>query len=176
VIDADALLLFTRDGTTAFYANFYGWVNVVALLLQAFVASRLLKYGGFAALLLMLPVVALMSYSVMALLPVLAIVKFMKVAENATDYSINNTARSVLWLPLSPELIYKGKPTIDALFARFGDGLSALTVMIGVNLLMLPTASFFAINVALVVIWLAVSFVVIREHRRISEESTHDRA
>ncbi|MGB5648837.1 MAG: hypothetical protein WBM59_02055, partial [Sedimenticolaceae bacterium] len=90
------LLAFVRDGTTAFYGNFYFWVNSVALLLQAFVASRLLKYGGFAAILLILPVIALTSYTVMALLPILAIVKMMKIAENATDYSLNNTSRHVL--------------------------------------------------------------------------------
>ena len=47
----------------------------------------------------MLPVIALVSYTTMALLPVLAIVKVMKVAENATDYSINNTARHVALAP-----------------------------------------------------------------------------
>jgi AAA family ATP:ADP antiporter len=170
IVDADALLQFTKDGSTAFYANFFGWVNVVALVLQAFVASRLLKYGGFSSLLLMLPVVALVSYGAMALIPVLAIVKFMKVAENATDYSINNTARSVIWLPVPSKDIYKGKPAIDTLFARAGDALSAATIMVGVNLLMLSTVSYFVINVALVVVWLGLSFVVIREHDRLAGE------
>jgi AAA family ATP:ADP antiporter len=50
VTDSLAVLEFTRDGTTIFYGNFYFWVNIVALLLQAFVASRLLKYGGFATI------------------------------------------------------------------------------------------------------------------------------
>jgi hypothetical protein len=40
--------------------------------------------AGFAAVLLLLPVISLVSYSTMALLPVLAIVRVMKVAENAT--------------------------------------------------------------------------------------------
>ena len=133
VSDTNALLVFTRDGTTAFYGNFYFWVNIVALLLQAFVASRLLKYGGFGVILLTMPVVALVSYTAMAFIPILAIVKVMKIAENSTDYSINNTARNVLWLPVSAELKYKGKPTIDSLFVRVGDGIAALTVLIGVQ-------------------------------------------
>jgi AAA family ATP:ADP antiporter len=177
ITDGAELVEFTRKGTTAFYANFFGIVNWVALGLQAFVASRLLKYGGFGILLMLLPVVALVSYTAMALVPVLAVVKMMKVAENATDYSINNTARNVLWLPVPSDLIYKGKPTIDTLFARLGDGLAAFTVMIGVNWLVLPTASFFIINVALVVIWIAVSLFVVREHRILVEsvpESPND--
>jgi AAA family ATP:ADP antiporter len=109
-----------------------------------------------------------MSYSVMAWLPVLAIVKLMKIAENSTDYSINNTARHVLWLPVSAEDKYKGKPTIDSLFARVGDGLAALTVLVGVQLLALSNSQFFAFTVALVVLWLALATVVVREHRALA--------
>ena len=162
------LLSFTRDGTTAFYGDFYFWVNIFALLLQAFVASRLLKFGGFGLILLTMPVVALISYTAMAFVPILAIVKVMKIAENATDYSINNTARNVLWLPASAEMKYKGKPTVDSLIVRIGDGIAALTVLIGVQFLALSTQSFFVLNVALVVIWIGFAFVVIHEHRRLS--------
>ena len=171
VSDANELMAFTRDGTTAFYGDFYFWVNVVALILQAFVASRLLKYGGFGVILLTMPVVALVSYTAMAFVPILAIVKAMKIAENSTDYSINNTARNVLWLPVSAEMKYKGKPTIDSLFVRLGDGIAALTVLVGVQLLSLSTRGFFVLNVALVVLWILLAFVVIREHRRLSELS-----
>jgi AAA family ATP:ADP antiporter len=163
------MLEFIRDGTTAFYGNFYFWVNIVALLLQAFVASRLLKYGGFAAILLILPVIALMSYSVMALLPVLAVVKLMKIAENATDYSLNNTSRHVLWLPVSSAMKFRGKPAIDTLYVRLGDGLAAITVLVGVHLLALATAEFFAFNVFLVLCWLVAGVLLVREHRRASE-------
>ena len=169
ITQSDALLVFTRDGTTSFYGDFYFWVNIFALLLQAFVASRLLKFGGFAVILLAMPVVALISYTAMAFVPILAIVKVMKIAENSTDYSINNTARNILWLPASAEMKYKGKPTIDSLFVRIGDGIAALTVLIGVQLLALSTQSFFILNVALVLIWIAAAFVVIREHQRLSE-------
>jgi AAA family ATP:ADP antiporter len=169
--DPEALLLFTREGTTAFYADFYAIVNWVALILQAFFASRLLKYGGFAAILLILPVVALLSYSAMALIPLLWVVKTMKVAENATDYSLNNTARNVLWLPVRSDWVYKAKPTIDTLFARGGDGLAALTVMVGVQLMAMPTVAFFVLNVGLVILLLGFSLVVVRGHRLLTQES-----
>ena len=169
VAAGEAMLVFIRDGTTAFYGNFYFWVNMVALLLQAFVASRLLKYGGFAAILLILPVIALMSYSVMALLPVLAVVKLMKIAENATDYSLNNTSRQVLWLPVSSAMKFRGKPAIDTLYVRLGDGLAAITVLVGVHLLMLSTQGFFVFNVLLVLCWLVAGVLLVKEHRRALE-------
>lgn len=172
ITDPDAVLAFRRDGTTTFYGNFYFWVNIVALLLQAFVASRLLKYGGFAAILLILPVIALASYTLMALLPVLAIVKVMKIAENATDYSLNNTSRHVLWLPVSSEMKFRGKPAIDTLYVRLGDGLAALTVLLGVHVFSLATGQFFLFNVMLVLFWLAFGIMLVREHRLTTAETT----
>lgn len=172
VTDERSLIEFIRNGTTAFYGNFYFWVNIVALLLQAFVASRLLKFGGFGAILLILPVIALTSYTVMALLPVLAVVKVMKIAENATDYSLNNTSRHVLWLPVSSAMKYRAKPAIDTLYVRLGDGLAAITVLVGVHLLALSTSGFFVFNVFLVLCWLVAGVLLVREHRRASMEDT----
>lgn len=165
----EASLNFVRDGTTIFYGNFFFWVNVIALLLQAFVASRLLKFGGFGAIFLLLPVIAFTSYTAMALVPLLPMIKAMKIAENATDYSINNTARHVLWLPMSSEITHRAKPTIDSLFVRAGDGLAALTVMVGVQILAVSLEFFLVLNVFLVGFWLALGIWIVREHRNRTE-------
>jgi AAA family ATP:ADP antiporter len=167
--DPAAIDSFTKDSTAAFYGNFFTWVNAVALILQALVASRLLKYGGFGVILLMLPVISLLSYAAMALVPVLIVIKMMKIAENSTDYSINNTARNVLWLPTTSEMKFKCKPAIDTIFVRMGDGLAAVTVWFGTNYLDLSNQGYFAFNVALVLVWLAAAAMLIREHRKLTE-------
>lgn len=160
--------MFLREATTTFYGNFFFWVNVCALILQALFASRLLKYGGFGLILLLLPVLSLISYSAMALAPFLLVVRLMKTAENATSYSINNTARQVLWLPTSAAMKYQAKPAIETFFVRFGDGLAAVTTMVGVRLFDLSTESFFLANVALVAVWLVVAVDVVYEYRRLA--------
>jgi AAA family ATP:ADP antiporter len=164
-------LEYTNTVSTLFYSNFYTWVNAAALVLQAFVASRLLRYGGVTGILLLLPVVSLVSYAAMWFVPVLAVVKLMKIAENATDYSINNTARHVLWLPVPAGVTYQGKPTIDSFVTRVGDGLAALTVLVGGHVLDLATDTFFVLNVGLVLLWLVLGVDVIRRHRRLAEEA-----
>ncbi|MGR9071940.1 MAG: NTP/NDP exchange transporter [Gammaproteobacteria bacterium] len=168
VTDEQSILEFTRNGTTAFYGNFFFWVNIIALLLQSFIASRMLKLGGFGAILMILPVIALVSYTMMALLPILAIVKMMKIAENATDYSLNNTARHVLWLPIDTTMKFQGKPAIDTLYVRVGDGLAAITVLVGVQFLALSVKQFFIFNVSLVLLWLIFGILLVREHGKAS--------
>jgi len=172
ITDAAAITQFISNGTTAFYGDFFTWVNICALVLQALVASRLLKYGGFGVIVLMMPIISLISYTAMALAPILFVIKIMKIAENSTDYSINNTARHVLWLPVSSEMKFKGKPTIDTLFVRLGDGLAAATVLIGTHVLLLSTAGYFAFNVFLVLLWIGSAVIVTREHTNLSNANS----
>jgi len=162
------IMAFTRDGTTAFYGNFFFWVNIAALVLQSIFASRLLKYGGFGLIILFLPVIALMSYSVMALVPILLVVKIMKIAENSVDYSINNTARHVVWLPADSATKFNGKPAIDTLYVRLGDGLAALTVLISVHILNITISQFIVFNITLVLLWLLSAAVLIRERKKLA--------
>jgi len=127
IVSGEAEDTFIRDQTTKFYGDLFFWVNAIALLLQSLAASRVLRYAGFAALLLCLPVVALVSYTLMALHPRLAVIRISKIAENSTDYSLNNTAKQVLWLPTAADVKYRAKAAIDTLFVRVGDGLAAAT-------------------------------------------------
>ncbi|HXK21548.1 MAG TPA: hypothetical protein VMS55_02605 [Myxococcota bacterium] len=163
---ADAIHTFLREGTTAFYGNYFFWVNLVALLAQAMLASRLLRYGGVGAVLLLLPVISLLAYGTMALLSVFYVVRLMKIAENATNYSIDNTARQVIWLPTTTEVKYRTKPAIDSLFVRLGDGMAALTIFVGYQLLSLSAQAFCLLNVVLVMCWLPAAIVIVRMHRR----------
>jgi AAA family ATP:ADP antiporter len=148
---------FIRDQTTHFYGDLFFWVNLIALLLQAFVASRLLRYGGFGAILLVLPVISLTSYVLMAMHPTLGTIRQLKIAENATDYSLNNTAKQVLWLPTTVDMKYRAKAAIDTLFVRAGDGLAALTAFVGIEVLGASLRLLFAFNACLALGCLAVA-------------------
>ncbi len=163
-----ALERYTRERTTAFYADFFLWVNLVALLVQAFVASRLLRYGGFGTLILFLPVLSAIAYSSMAIFPTLAVVKLFKVAENSSNYSINNTARHVLWLPTTAEMKYKAKAAIDTTCIRIGDGLAALTVLASTRVLATSMLGLLWFNAVLALVWTGLALALARDHAEVS--------
>jgi ATP:ADP antiporter, AAA family len=151
-----------------FYGSYQFWVNVVALALQFFVASRLVKYAGLRGALLALPLIALGGYSIVALGVTFAVVRWVKTAENATDYSIMNTARGLLWLPTSREEKYKGKQAVDTFFVRAGDLLQAALVYAGTHWLLLSIRGFAFANVLLTIVWLLVAFAILRENRALA--------
>jgi AAA family ATP:ADP antiporter len=166
-VDAALALEQSRVATTAFYGDFYFWTNLAALAVQLLVTSRLLKRGGLAAIIFVLPLIALLASAVAALAPVLAILKWVKIAEQATDYSLNQTARQVLWLPASAEMKVESKPTVDSLFVRLGDGMAALTVLASSHVAGHATELLIAVNLVLVVLWLVTAMIVVREHGRL---------
>ncbi len=114
-----------------FYATYFTYVNVLGLVLQLFVVSRVVKYLGVPIGVMIMPVLSLTAYSIIAFMPILRAVLAAKVAENSTDYSINNTIRNMLFLPCTREQKYSAKQAIDSFFVRMGDVLSAGLVFVG---------------------------------------------
>jgi len=158
-----------------FMARFNANVNLLGLLVQLFLVSRVFKYIGVRGALFILPVIAFFSYGSMAFLPVLAVVQVAKTLENATDYSIQNTTRQALFLLTSREAKYKAKQAIDAFFHRAGDLLQLVVVLIG-SALMFGTQHFAMVNLVLIAIWILLAFGIAAEHRKLSATDSVDRA
>jgi hypothetical protein len=172
-VAADAVEAGTAGGLTvgeyigAFYSNFFAIVNALGLFIQLFLVSRIIKYVGIQVSLVVLPLIALGGYALLALYPLLSFVRWAKTAENATDYSLQNTVRNVIFLPCTREQKYKAKQAIDSFFWRAGDMFSAAVVFIGTSYLAMQASQFAILNIGLVVVWLLLAVVIGREYKRL---------
>jgi len=99
--------------------------------------------------------------------PILKYVRLAKIAENGTDYSLQNTTRHALFLPTSREAKYKAKAAIDTFPQRAGDMLSACLVGLAV-LLRQPVGHIALINLALIGAWLVIAVGIGRRYRKLS--------
>ena len=154
-----------------FYADYFQVVNIAGMVLQLFVVSRVVKYLGVQVAVCILPIVALGSYAIAVVLPSLAVMRWVKTAENSIDYSLQNTVAQMLYLPTTREEKYKAKQVTDTFAVRVGDVLSSATVFVGSALMALGTAEFALINVVLITAWLAVAILLGREFRRRAERA-----
>jgi AAA family ATP:ADP antiporter len=159
-----------------FRGNFYFWVNISTTLIQAFLVSRIVRRLGIAGVVFALPFVALGAYGLIAFGAGFVVTQWVKTAENATDYSVMNTAKAMLWLPTSRAEKYKAKQATDTFFVRLGDVMSAVLVFAGTAWLTLGTAGFAAANVVLVVAWLGLALLLVRRNRRLVAETESARA
>jgi AAA family ATP:ADP antiporter len=151
----------------AFYSKFFAVVNGLGLFIQLFLVSRVIKYLGARTALLVLPLIALGGYALLAFYPILSIVRWAKTAENATDYSLQNTMRNVIFLPCTREQKYKAKQAIDSFFWRAGDVLSAAVVFIGTTYLAMQASQFAIVNIVLVLVWLVLAVLIGREYMKL---------
>jgi AAA family ATP:ADP antiporter len=151
-------------------ADFQVYVNLFAWLIQLFLVSRIFRWIGVRGAMLFLPFIAFGGYFLIGFGATFAIVKWTKIAENSTDYSLMNTVKQALFLVTSREAKYKAKAAIDTFFVRAGDVLQALTVFVGTTYLALKLESFAMINVVVASVWIILSFLTIREHKKLSAE------
>jgi hypothetical protein len=84
--------------------------------------------------------------------PALALIRIGKIAENATDYSLQNTLRQA----------------VETFFWRAGDMLSAITILVVVQILGLGVRGFALINLAIVALWLQIGTNLKRENQKLA--------
>lgn len=144
-----------------------------------FIVPRIMKYFGIRISLLILPLIAFGGYFIIAFYPVLAFIRNIKIAENSTDYSLQNTVRHALFLPTTGEQKYKAKQTIDTIFWRTGDVPSTVLVAVGTTWLAFQTKQFALVNLGLVCIWTILAvFIGLENRRRVAQyhKTTTDRS
>lgn len=147
------------------YAQYFSLTNILGLILQLFLVSRMVRYFGVPACFAILPVISFISYNTLAFIPVISVMVAAKVAENSVDYSLNNTVRNMLFLPTTREEKYSAKQVIDAFLVRSGDVLSAVLVFVGVNYVELSASGFAVANAGLALVWLVLAIRVGRMYR-----------
>jgi AAA family ATP:ADP antiporter len=147
-----------------FYGDFQTAVGVGTALMQILMVGRLFKSIGVSRCLFLLPVFAVAGYGGSALLPGLVLVTVVKVIENSTDYSLQNTLQQALFLPTSRDAKYKAKAAIDTFLVRFGDLVSTALVALGVHI-GLGVFGFAVTNVAFGVLWVLVIVRLARLHQ-----------
>jgi AAA family ATP:ADP antiporter len=120
---------------------------------------------------LALPVVAFGTYGFVAAGAGFVLTRWLKTAENSTDYSVMNTGRQMLWLATSRDEKYKAKQTIDTFFTRAGDVLSAGVVYAGTTWLALGVRGFAAANLVVTLAWIGAVAMVLKKQARLVAEA-----
>ncbi len=148
----------------AFQANIMFWVTLLSATFQLLLVSRIILKFGVRIAVVITPVVFVLGYLAMAAIPLLLVVQWAVIAIKSLDYSLLNTCRNALLLPADRAVKYEGKTAIDTLFFRFGDLLSAFTVLIGVEFLGWGHERFVLLNICLSLCMLGVAVVIGRAY------------
>ena len=151
------------DAKTEFFGLFYGVLNVVSVSIQVLITGAVLRRFGLRVALLVLPVgLALTSVGVLVI-PGLITATLAKGTEGALRYSLDQSTRELLFLPVPETVKYKVKPLIDLGVYRGGTGLGGLLLLLFVNGLGFSLRAISIVTLVTIAVWLIAAVRMRRE-------------
>ncbi len=155
-----------EDMKTEFLARFFVLLNFVSIGIQLFITSWILRVFGVGIALLLLPAALLAGSLGIVLFPTLWAAAIAKGTEGSMRYSLDQSTRELLFLPLPGELKYRGKPLVDMAVYRLGTGIGGLIVLLGTAVLSFGLREMAILSAALLIVWMAASNGMRREFRQ----------
>jgi AAA family ATP:ADP antiporter len=109
------------DARTRFFANINLATNALALVVQFFVVGRLIGGIGLARTALIMPLIAMVGLSVLAMAPSLFVVAILQVLTRGGQFAVMKPVQDMLFAIVSREAKYKTKNVVDTAVYRGGD-------------------------------------------------------
>lgn len=144
--------------------------QVTTLLLQIFVAGRLMKRLGVPLVLALLPALAILGFVGLAIVGSLAMLVAFEASFRALQRALTRPARETLYTVVSREDKYKSKAFIDTFVYRGGD-VAGAQVQGGLAQLGLGLAGLATLAVPLALVWGALGLWLGRRQRLLGEGS-----
>jgi AAA family ATP:ADP antiporter len=144
-----------EDAKTQFFGKFFAALNVASVLIQIFLTGFVLRKFGIGVAMLALPLGLVVASLGVVALPILLMAVLAKGTEGALRYSLDQSTRELLYLPVPTEIKYKAKPLIDLAVYRGGTGAGGLILIVMVNVLGLGIREVAIAVVLLIGLWIA---------------------
>jgi|SRR5579862_1373548 len=117
----------TRASRTAVLAELEFAAQTLTVVTQVFLTGRIIRWIGLAATLAIVPIISVMGFGTLGLLPVFQTLAIFTVCRRAANFSLMNPAMETLFTVVSREDKYKAKSFIETFVYRFSDQLTVWT-------------------------------------------------
>ncbi len=120
-----------KEDMQAFFGLFFGGLTTFAFFLQLLLTSRIIKRFGLLLTLLLTPIVLLLgSVGIVIAGLTLPLVIIVKGSDESLTFSLNQSVREILYIPMTLDLRYKIRPFIDMFVNRLAKVIAAILLFI----------------------------------------------
>jgi AAA family ATP:ADP antiporter len=136
------------NNLTAFYGHFFGGLLVFSFFLQLLLTSNIIRRYGILFALLLYPLTLLFCSLGIAIFVNIYFAILLRGSDKSLYYSLNQSVRELIYIPISPEIKYKAKVFIDMFLNRFSKSIGAVILIIlglyhlGIQYISIVTALF----------------------------------
>ena len=155
-----------REYIGRFMGQYCSTLTLVGFLIQLLLVSRIIQFAGLARALLVTPLAFAAGYLLVGIVPAFLLLQSVLIVQRSFDYSLLNTTRNALLLPMGREAKYQAKTAIDTFFYRAGDLLATGSVFLGTRLVEDPRLQIVWLVVVLSLSMMLVAWLVGREYAR----------
>ncbi|MFQ5865732.1 MAG: Npt1/Npt2 family nucleotide transporter [bacterium] len=154
----------TKMARTEFFGEFFAVLSVISLLVQLFLTSKILKKFGIGFALLLLPLALSLGSLGLLFFPSLLLVAFLKTTDKSLNYSLNQSSRELLFLPIPSHIRLKAKLFIDVFVNRFASGLAACLIIVFTLVLSLTVEQLSIVSLIFLLAWMAITVALRNEY------------
>jgi MFS family permease len=159
------------ENRVSFFGFFNSGANVFAFLFQLLMTSSLIKRYGIRFTLLLFPLILFVCSSGILFFQTIALAITIKGSDKSLSYSINQSLRELLYIPVSPEFKYKAKIFIDMFLNKIADGLGALILVAIIHLSRREVQFVSVVSAIFIIAWIILSLRVSREYTNTVKQS-----
>ena len=142
---------------TAIFAAMDFSVNLLTIVAQLLLTSRIVRKWGLSWALALIPLLLGFGFLLLGMMPMLSILIAVQVLRRAGNYAVMKPAREMLYVVLGKEEKYKAKNFIDTVVYRGGDAVSAWAYA-GLQAAGISLGGIAWIAVPLAAVWAWISF------------------
>ncbi|NLD39230.1 MAG: hypothetical protein GX654_20425 [Desulfatiglans sp.] len=136
--------------TQAFFGQIGVIVGIISVITQFFLVSFIIRTFGLTTALLVLSVSVAIASGVYFVVPILWTYSLLYISDNAFSYSINQTARETLYVPMSADIKYKARAFANMFVQRTG---KSAAILMTFGLTAIPIRFLSILAVIVIVIW-----------------------
>ena len=154
-----------KAGMAAFFGSFNGYLGMAAFLVQMLFTGRILRSLGIRVSLFILPFMFVGGSVGVLLVPTLLSACILKGSHNLLRFSLDQSSRELLYLPVAPPHIKSQiKSFIDGFIWRSADGVAGIVLLFFANKLHFSPSRVSLVNLVFLFGWIAVAYGVRREY------------
>ncbi len=155
-----------REYIGRFMGQYCSTLTLVGFLIQLLLVSRIIQFAGLARALLVTPLAFAAGYLLVGIVPAFLLLQSVLIVQRSFDYSLLNTTRNALLLPMGRDAKYQAKTAIDTFFYRTGDLLATGSIVGATRLFDDARLQIVWLIVALSLSMLLVAWLIGREYAR----------
>ncbi len=154
----------TKMARTEFFGEFFALLNAISLVMQFFLTGQILKKYGIGLALLLMPLILAAGAIGFMLMPAIALASFLKISDKTLSYSLMQSSRELLFLPIPSEIRVKTKLLLDVFVNRFASGVAAGLILLFTLVFPLSISQLSLVALGFLVVWIVIIIALRKEY------------